>query len=369
MRSNQITGKQMWQSLAVMVGVPSFRIFTPLITDVAGNGAPFSLLLSFGLCAGLLLFYGGVAKRHPGKSFYELNRLLFGKALGTLLSVLYLLWALFLAAFYLGEYQERISGTIFYNTSMVLFSLLLLFAVSYALKKGAATIARTGSILSYLVLGGIILFGIILVRDCRAENFLPLGKGTVLPALAGVVPALSVSVFYPIFFVFGKRTTRTGNFFPRAFLSLAASAAVSLILLAVPLGVFGEEMLSKMMVPFFAVTRNVILFNSLERLEAVLVSVILMSDFIVISILLASVLRLVGEIFKTKNKSRFIDVIIIGLFMGGLLTSVGDFRLDAFVEKLIVPVNLSFGVGIPLLWFLLGKFRKTACDFKKDLVQ
>lgn len=348
----------MWRCLAVMLGVPSLRIFTPLLSEMSGVGAPWALLSAFILFVPILLIYGHLAKKFPGKSFSQMNRELFGKVVGNILSSLYVLWSLFLAAFYLGEYATRISGTIFYNTSMVLFSVLLLFAVSYALKKGAGAIARTGSILAYFVIGGIVLFGIVLSRDIDVNNFLPFSSENILPTLSGILPVFSVSVFFPLFFVFGKRTTLGKPFFPRALWCLVAAAAVSFILVAVPLGVFGEEMLSKMMVPFFAVTRNVILFNSLERLEAVLVSVILMSDFIVVALLCAGSIQVLGEIFETNNKSKLVDAITVGLFLGGMLLTVGDFQIDDLVQKLVVPGNLIFGLSIPILWGIFGKLRK-----------
>ena len=135
-------------------------------------------------------------------------------------------------------------------------------------------------------------------------------------------------------------------------------ALASLAIISLPLGVFGKEIAGKLTMPFFAVTRNMVVFDSLERLEAVVAAVLIMSDFMIVSLLAMTSVRMIGEIFETKNESIIVDILIIGIFMGGLLTSVGEFQTEALVQRLILPVDIALGVLIPLLWFVAAKIQK-----------
>lgn len=358
MKINEVSAKQMWMNLIIIAAIPTFRLFGPMTIDIAGNGAPFSYILTFLLCIPLLGAYGYIANRQKGKPFTEINVRLFGKFAGGIVNSVYAIWALFLAAFYAGQFGERISGTLFYDTNMVVFVLLLLFTVSYAVKKGAATLARAGTILAYMILATLFLFSLILFRDVRMENFLPLSSRDVVPTIKGVLPGLSVTAFLPLFFVFGKGTTKRVPFFSHGLKSLAILAVATLLIVALPLGIFGKEMMGKLTIPFYAAIRNMVVFDSLERLEVIVIALLLMSDFIIVAMFTMAAVRMIDEIFETENESRFIDIIIFGIFMGAMLTAVGEFKIEPFVSRFIMPVNLAFGILLPIAWLVAGMVRK-----------
>ena len=358
MRETGISARQMWMNLIIICALPSFRLLEPLVTKKAGNAAPIAYLFTFLFCLPLLFCYAYLARRQKGKSFFEINRRLFGNWGGWGISFLYTAWLYFLAAFYLGQYGERIHGTLFYDTDHIVFLLLLLFAVSFALKKGAGTIARTGSVLGNLILLAIVGFSLILLRDVRFENFLPLGGSDALPALWGAMPGVAVAVFFPLFFVFGKSTSAQKPFLPYALKSLAGIAAITVTVSALPLGIFGKSTLGKLTVPFFAVTRNVVVLDSLERLESFVAATLIMSDFIMVSVLAVAAAQMTCELFRAKDKSNIIDIMIYGIFMGSLLLSVGEFRVEELVARWVLPIDAAFGILIPVLWFLAARFRK-----------
>ena len=358
MKENTLSARQMWMNLIVMASLPSFRLLTPMVVKTAGNGTPFSYLLSAALCIPLMLSYGYVAKRQKGKSFHAINRRLFGRFAGWAVSLFYTLWLFFLAAFYLGQYGERINGSLFYDTNTVIFLLLLLFAVSFAVKKGVGTLGRAGSVLSNLILLSLGAFALILLRDVRVENFLPLSQKDVLPTLKGAVPGLAITVFFPLFFVFGESTGVHKPFLPYALKSLGGIAAITALLSALPLGIFGKETFGKLTVPFFAVTRNVVVFDSLERLESLVVATLLTSDFIIVAMLCMAAVEMTGKLFGAKNKSNIIDIIIFGIFIGSMMTMPGEFRLAEWVARFVLPADILFGVLIPLLWLVAARIRK-----------
>ena len=358
MKLNEISARQMWVNLIIVTAIPSFRLLGPMVIQTAGNAAPFSTLLTFVCCIPLMAAYAYVANRQSGRTFAQINLRLLGKIGGGLVNAAYTAWVLFLAAFYLGQYGERINGTLFYDTNMVVFLLILLFAVSYGVKRGAATLARTGTILGYMILAALVAFCIILLRDVKVENYLPLSRKDTVPALLGIVPGLAVTVFFPIFFVYGNETTKRVSFLPYGWRSLAVIAATSVAIISLPLGVFGKEIAEKLTMPFFAVSRNMVVFDSLERLEAIVAAILIMSDFVIVSLLTMTSVRMVGEIFETKNESMFVDILVFGVFMGGLSTSLGEFQTEVLVRRLIVPVDIVLGILIPSLWFAAAKMRK-----------
>ncbi len=368
MKINELSSRQVSLAIIVMTALPSFRLFGPLIVQKSGNGAPFSLLLSFLLWLPLLFCYFFVFRRFKKQDFTELNRTVFGKVGGKITSTLYALWFLVLASFYLGQYGARITGTLFYDTDMLVFVILMLFAVTFVLKKGTGTLFRSSTILAYIILFSVLIFTLLLLPPVRIKHFLPLSEKDILPTLWGISPGLSSIVFLPVFFIFLKNIRMSGNERKGSFFVLLLAMGISVSLLVLPLVIFGKEILSKMTVPYFAATRNLSAPLSLERTEAILVAVLIMTDFIVISILLCSVLHIFGDVFETENKSNFIDIIIPGVFMGAVLMTVGDFKIDALVETFIIPGDLCFGLFFPFAWFIAAKLKGASCETEKNLL-
>lgn len=106
----------------------SFMVFSSLIF----------LYLFLPIC--LILYF--LAKKIRVKNVILLVLSLLFYAVGMVVNALYLIWGTFACAFYLRQFGERIITTIFTETNVAIFLVVMLFAALYAVKLGLKSIAR-----------------------------------------------------------------------------------------------------------------------------------------------------------------------------------------------------------------------------------
>ena len=136
-------------------------------------------------------------------------------------------------------------------------------------------------------------------------------------------------------------------------------------------GCFGAELAARLTHPFFTLVKNLVFFRNLERVEALLVSLWVFSDFIVISLCIFVAqycLRLAmgksadyaGEKAMDMRSGRWVIWLCAAAAVVTALEIPSDpLSLDTW-SKMIVPcANLAVAFIVLPLIFIIGKIRKT----------
>jgi spore germination protein KB len=90
----------------------------------------------------VMLVYLWLARKHPGMSLFEINEAVLGPVAGRVLSVLYLMFFLMLAALNYLEVGKFVSGYMIQGSPMLVVLVALSLAVTYVLRKGIEPLAR-----------------------------------------------------------------------------------------------------------------------------------------------------------------------------------------------------------------------------------
>ena len=137
------------------------------------------------------------------------------------------------------------------------------------------------------------------------------------------------------------------------------------------MGTFGPELTARLTHPFFSLVRNLVFFSTLERIEALVVTLWIFPDFLLVSLLLWSAqlcLRLVlcrggtapGEKRLDMRQGRWVIPLCgAAVIAAGLLIASTPKNLQLWSGKIIPGLNLSFAFLFLPLTYGIGRLRKT----------
>ena len=297
-----------------------------------------------------------LTERYPDTPLTEINRLLFGKAVGTVVNTVYLLWFLFLSGYYLCQFGERMATTVFYNTNSAVFISVMLLLLSLTLRFGQETVLRACGMFFYAVAAVFVLSLLLLLKNGHIEYHLPVTVSLLPGVFTGGIQIFSaLTYFVTVPFFFGDiRSEKTGKS-----LCIGGVVALSFALLGVIVivGCFSAPLVAAMPYPFFSAIKEITIFKSIERIEAIIVSVMVLSDFVIIALFVLCGGRTAKDTFRLKGNIPY-DLLLLTVFVVSLFFSYQSVRLNEISSSLIVPVNLAVGGGLPVLTFLMLLIRK-----------
>ncbi len=326
---------------------------TAVSADSAAWLTPFVALLLF---IPYVLLLTLLLRQYPGQSLMSIHRQVFGKVLGKIVNLLYALWFLMLTGYYLCQYGERMSTTIFFDTDRAIFVTAMLVVLSFCLSKGQEGVLRASGLFFFAVMAVFLVSLALLAPNVKLTHHLPVTVDLVPGVFTGGVQIFSVLTYFitvPMFFDkvdgrgFGKELAKGGAF----------ALLLSFLAIFVLVGIFSAPLATSMPFPYFSAIKEIRLFNSVERLEAMIFSVLMLSDFLLLVLFVLCTGHCAKDVFCLKQPLRF-DLFLLAAFTVSLFFSYGAERLNEISYQLIIPVNLVIGAGLPLFASVVSFFRE-----------
>ena len=285
MKADQITRRQMSALLFLTLLSPLIRVLPRHIAGAAGGMSWVSpvLALPFALL-GLWLLGRLLSRRREGEGLAELLLRGLGPRAGR--AVLFLCggWMLFYAGFLLTSGAERLVSTV-YPSSYPWPFLIFMLALSLPAALGPLqSLARSAVVFRPVLLGLLALVFLLLAPEAEPGLLRPSLRG--LPGAAAGVPAVLnvLGVGISLSFLAGHVPREAGFF--RRYLGLVLTAVgLAVLFCAVTVGIFGPKLTEKLTFPFFVLLRDLSVLRVVERLEALVLAIWMISDFMPIAAL------------------------------------------------------------------------------------
>ena len=266
---------------------PITRLIPRANTLLAGRPSWLSPLAAIPFLLLYMLYLGTfLSQRREGEGMAELILRGFGGVLGKAVLVILALYFLLYCGFLLRSGADRYVSAIYTAGKpwpFVGVMLALGTVVALGPKKALLRLARIAAPFIGAVLVIILLFSL---TDADASRLLPVTVAELPAVLSGSIPAVDIAATVPVFAAFlmsgceKRRGERRALVLWGVFLCLAMSAITAAIV-----GTCGAELTAQLSHPFFVMVRNVKLFGSIERIEAVIVSLWLFSDLALLAML------------------------------------------------------------------------------------
>lgn len=358
---------------AMLLLAPALRLFPSATAEAAGRGAwlsaaaaiPFMLLY-------VLLLSRFMEKRREGEGLAELTLRCLGRRAGRAMLLLFSAWLLLYGGFVLRSGADRLITTVFPYSSPWVFALSMGLVCLFAALGPARSLFRSSKLVQPVVLGVLFFVLIFALFTVEKNALLPLVPGDTGPVFLGSLAAVDIlsMVVYVSCFMIGPCPKTPG-----LFKATSVWTGLSLLLLTAMntaiIGNLGAELVTKLTRPFFSLVRNMVFFNGLQRIEALVVALWIFPDFILVSTLLYSAqhsLRLFvtgespapgGMKRLDMGGKRWLILLCGGICLVCGVTIAPDPASLSFWSSTLIPcINLCFALIIVPLIFAVGKLRK-----------
>ena len=350
---NTVTHRQAAAAVTVSLLSPLMRCLPRGAVRAAGKAAGLSVFLAVPLLLLLAVLTRSLLRElRPGEGLAGLIRRKLGPGIGRLLLLLYGLFFLFYAAFILRSGGERLAAAVYQHSRpepffTVLLALALLAALGTLRALGRTAVILRGLLMA--VLGGVSLLAL---PQVEPGNLLPLYREELPGAVLGALPVTAAAcpgalLLFLAGWLDPRESAHSG--IPR---TLWVYLAAALLLIVLPVGTFGSHLTARLTYPFFTMVRDLSLFHLAQRIEAGVLALWIVADFLLSALLLRcaheALRTLFGlpapegtAFFSGKNGRWLLWAEAAAILLGALLLRTGNGEL----------IHWS-GTGLP--WLILG---------------
>ena len=318
------------------------------------------IILIAALCLGLfiILMYSSLANKFKASSLIEINNIVYGKYIGTFVSFLYLSFLITVTTLNIRFFGDFFVSLIMPETPLIIFNIMITFVCAYAVKKGIEVIARSAFFLLILTVLEIVFSIILLIKDMRLSNFLPVLDISFMDFMLST--NFSAFVFFgePIVFMLiyphlNESSSRYKCTFIPVFIAIGIIELIALRNTAV-LGKIGALFIY----PSFQTIRLISIGKIFTRLELFAFIVIMFSSFIKISVLFYASVLSIARIFRLNSYTHL--VYPLGIIFVCLSKFIFEYYGEQMNFGMFVFTTIAFPlfIIIPLLSLITVKIRK-----------
>lgn len=356
---DRISQRQLLAMAFVSILSPAIRLLPEYVAGVAGRAAWIApVIAAVPIILLALISHWFTKNRGDGEGMTELLVRSVGKPVGILIVVAIALWAIFYAGFILRIAAERLIASAYPRGHIMFFLMpLLLVAVIAAMGK-VKNLGRTAEAYVIIISAALAVILIFAAADIKIENLMPITIPDLKPMGEATLAIVDVVGVYGYFtFLYGHVKKRDAGK-KKLLIWTGATIVVVFGIMITTVGTLSAWLVTKMENPFFAMVKNVSFFGVVERIEAILLGIWVVTDFIYLSVLLS----VIGEIFTsiipgiTKTQVGIpaaAAVLVVSFFLAG-----STYELDFFSRRLVPGVNLGVMLILLPAALLVGKIRK-----------
>ncbi|MEH7276132.1 GerAB/ArcD/ProY family transporter [Neobacillus vireti] len=350
----------------------NFLLGSAIVVGIGGearNDAWLAIALGGMIGIGIISFYHFFILRFPDKNIFQVFELCIGRKGTIIITFVYIVYFLYISSRVIRDFGELMVTAILPNTPIEMMSLTLCLLMGYILYLGIEVLARTSEIFTPYIFGFLFLLTVFLFASGTTE------VNQIQPIFGeGIVPVFKTAFMELSLFPFGEliafsviyASLTNKKYSLRVSITGIGIATILLMLssflMIITLGVDSTE---RSNFPLLSTARAVSIGEFIERIDALVVFIIMLGVFIKGSMFFYAGLKGLEYIFKLPYRYFALPVSMIISFIS-VMVSV-DFA-DHIQEGIqMVPYLLHFPLQhvVPFILFLLvlWKQRKSKSKF------
>lgn len=277
------------------------------------------------------------------------------------------LWLVFYGGFLLRNTAERFVSTVYPYSAPGVFVLAMGLLCLLAGLGRFRAIARSAMVFRPLLTAIILAMLLISLGSVDTDMLLPVTPADAAPVAASalkVVNVMGILAYLCFLEDHSWEGVRLRDYLPWVGVLLL----ISVLLCVCCIGMYGAELTAKATLPVFLLARDLKLFGSAERVEPLIITIWVLSDFVLSSTVLfiaARNLRWCFGVAETPEArglggGRWLSLLCVAAATAVGLTVGGDIvSMDFLSERLIPALNMAVIAGVLPLTFLIGRLRRT----------
>jgi spore germination protein KB len=357
-QQNKITTRQLFVMFVLATLSPSIRLFPQICSEYGGIAGWTGPILATAAFALLIAVLNALFKDNKFRDMSDVFEQALGKPAGKALLVIVLVWVVLLYFLYIRYYADRLLSSIYPNTNIRFFIIFISIPVFIALRGRIETFARFSefSIIMFTII--FVVFYLLLVPSFRLSNVYPLTLYDAWPAVRAAFPVVGIWAYISLLLFLGDYVIKKEEFKAIGKKTAVYLIIMTTLMIVLVVGALGYRLAERIPLPFFGVTKLIAIMESFDRLEPVLLSVWLVSDFIVISVFGLVIANIAKRLFNAGQRKYFAAPVVLLGYTGSLFICTSRFELEVFSAKFALPANVVLCFALPVVLFIVAKARK-----------
>lgn len=359
----KIEDKISFRQFAVLIFVglfsPITRLLPKSVVRDAGISGWITPILAFFPLLGLIWFVRHIMKQAgEGEGLADVIIKMLGKPVGKIVCIIYMLWILLYCGFVLRSGGERLLSTIYPIGNLKFFLALLLIVATVSALGKVRYIARSSEIFFIILLVTLALLYAFALPGINKEYLLPVDVLAVKELTVATLPVINViSTFIYICFLAGH--IKKPKQVMKSSVKWLVLVTISMLLMIITtVGILGPGITQDAQFPFFIMTRNISIFNVIERIEALVTIIWVATDYVFVSALLMAASKILETVFGGKREWYTVPSAVV-VYAAALLIAPDAFSFFGSVAEIVPIINavLVF-VGLPLMYIFRKRSKK-----------
>lgn len=303
------------QGISMMV---LFFLGTNFILGTAGAAKKDAWLsISIALAAAQVIFamYARILSLFPGRDVFEINEIVFGSFMGKIINIFYTVFAIYLGAEIFYIVSQFIKEIGLRDTPALAPMIFIVILCIWSVKEGVEVIGRLSELFIMVVFTSFIVTTLLSTPRMDLDNIRPILYEGISPVLEGSITAFFFPFTESFIFLMVFSSLRDSKSPFRIYFkgSIIGGAAICIVSARNTL-VIGAELISRNYFPSFTVAGRINIGDFLQRIELIVMVVIILAVYIKASCCLLAASKGVSKILGFKEY-RFITLPVALIIM------------------------------------------------------
>ncbi len=330
------------------------------MTAAAKQDAWLSCVISVFICLGYVYFLYKCATGMGKKNYIEYLESVYGKVLGKIIGLLYVLFAFIGTCSLLAYFGYFTTTQILTDTPIEVLNMLFALLIIIVVRAGIEVIARTGELLSawfFILLIGLIIF---LLPEIELERLSPLYEASFSDHAKAIYNFVSIAGFPMILFLmfFPKNINRPDkskwNFLSGTFIGTTTVTFVTVLCILV----LGASTTARQLYPSYVLAKTISLFEIIERLESVMAGIWVISIFFKSALYFYACVIAFAQILGVKKYQFLVFPLGIISIIFSVIVYPDIEYMQNWDAKYWPTYALVMGLIIPVATFILDKIKQ-----------
>ncbi|HHY74324.1 MAG TPA: endospore germination permease [Bacillus bacterium] len=355
--------------LVILFTIGTTILATPsVMTAKAHQDAWLSSLISVILCGLLAFFYVICGKAMKRETYTQYLERVYGKIIGKMLSFSYVYFGFIGACSLLYQFSNFVTTHMLVDTPLEVLNVMLALLVILVVRGGLEVLAKTGELLIPWFMFMFFALVILLIPQIEIDRLSPLYVASFRDHMSAILNFLAFAGFPLVIFLmfYPGNINRPDKTKWNFIIASLFGCVVAAILVLLCILVLGAPATTRQMFPGYVLAKTVSVFDIVERIEAVMASMWVLSIFFKTAVYFYGSVIGLADIVAVKDY-RFL------ILPFGLLTIVFSTFIYPNVtymtywdSKYWVPYSMIMGFFIPLLTLCIDKIKSGFTSSKQS---
>ncbi|MEK4191704.1 MULTISPECIES: GerAB/ArcD/ProY family transporter [Paenibacillus] len=337
----------------------SILVIPPSTTHYARQNAWISALI--GMIVGLLAIYmySKFAKLYPKLTLIEVIQKAFGKWIGTILSLLTLMYFLIVTVGSMRELSEFVTSEILPRTPIPAVLILFMVIVIMATRLGIEVIGRAGEIFTPMIIILFLILTVAIIPQMEIVRLLPILEDGIKPVVRGSISITAYTFLEPVVFLMFLPYVHQQQKITKGLLQGCFLGGIIIFLtITISILVLGPDLTTRDIYPSYNIARRISVGGFFERVEAMIALLWMLTLFIEVTLYFYAFVLGLSQLFKLKEyRVLTLPAGLILVTLAPLIAPNYTYYNKVFDNYWVYYV-ITFGLFLPLVLLGVGMFRR-----------